>query len=86
MGISFITEPPDARSNYWLNTILLNDRDERDNFLNYSHKNNVMCRPAWMLMNDLPMYRNCTTTNLENARFLQDRLVNIPSSFRIKSL
>jgi perosamine synthetase len=86
LGISFITEPPDSKSNYWLNTILLNDRDDRDNFLNFSHQNKVMCRPAWMLMNELPMYRNCTTTNLENARYLQDRMVNIPSSVRIKSL
>jgi len=86
LEIPFITEPPDARSNYWLNTILLNNRDERDNFLNYSHQNKVMCRPAWILMSDLPMYRSCTATNLEIAGYLQDRLVNIPSSVRAASL
>lgn len=75
----FIAEPENSRSNYWLNSIVMNDRKERDDFLEFSNKNLVMTRPSWELMSNLPMFRNCQTDNLENARFQQERIVNIPS-------
>jgi perosamine synthetase len=80
MGLSFFSEQPDCRSNYWLNTLILDNRKERDEFLKYSNANGVMTRPAWTLMNKLPMYEKCLATNLDNAHWLEDRLVNIPSS------
>lgn len=73
-------EPADCRSNYWLNAILLADRTERDAFLDYANDNGVMSRPAWTLMNKLPMYSHCPALSLEGAQWLEDRLVNIPSS------
>ncbi|HEX2921592.1 MAG TPA: LegC family aminotransferase [Bacteroidales bacterium] len=76
----FISEPPGAQSNYWLNCILLHSKNERDNFLQYSNENQVMTRSAWQLMNRLVMFRNCNTDDLANAYRLADRLVNIPSS------
>lgn len=76
----FISEPTHSRSNYWLNSILMNERKERDDFLEFSNKNHVMARPAWELMNHLPMFKNCQTDLLANARFLQERIVNVPSS------
>ncbi len=75
----FFTEPENAKSNYWLNIILMNDRQERDEFLKYSNENEVMTRPAWQLMNKLPMFQLCQTDNLKNAYDLMDRIVNIPS-------
>ena len=39
-----------------------------------------MTRPAWVLMNKLPMYNNCQTDDISNATWIADRLVNIPSS------
>jgi|TARA_B100002003_G_scaffold242560_1_gene265716 aminotransferase in exopolysaccharide biosynthesis len=83
IGIPFITEPIHARSNYWLNTIVLKDRQERDQFLAYSSANKIQARPVWSLMPHLPMYSNCQTTNLETSQWLEDRLVNVPSSTRI---
>lgn len=79
-GIEFFTEPKYARSNYWLNTLILKDKNERNAFLEYTNKNGVMTRPAWHLMNKLEMYKNCQTGNLDNAEWLADRIVNIPSS------
>ncbi|MCX7698788.1 MAG: LegC family aminotransferase, partial [Candidatus Goldbacteria bacterium] len=35
--ILFVSEPEGARSNYWLNAIILKDREERDAFLEYSN-------------------------------------------------
>lgn len=79
-AIQFITEPENAKANYWLNCILLNDKNERDEFLKYTNDLAVMTRPAWELMNQLEMFRHCQTGNLINSELLADRLVNIPSS------
>jgi perosamine synthetase len=79
-GIPFVTEPPHARSNYWLNAILLDNAAERDEFLALSHQAGIMTRPAWRLMTELPMFRSCQAESLPNARWLDARLVNLPSS------
>jgi len=83
IGIPFITEPAHARSNYWLNAIVLKDRQEREQFLAYSLGKGVQARPVWTLMPRLPMYRYCQCVSLDTAQWLEDRLVNIPSSVRI---
>ena len=83
IGIPFITEPANARSNYWLNTIVLKDRQERDEFLGYATAKGIQARPVWTLMTYLPMYRACQSASIETAQWLEDRLVNIPSSMRV---
>jgi len=79
IGIEFINEPENAKSNYWLNAIKLENKHQRDEFLEYSNKNKVMTRPIWRLMNKLPMYENCQKDDLKNAEYLEERIVNIPS-------
>ncbi|MBE0471766.1 MAG: DegT/DnrJ/EryC1/StrS family aminotransferase, partial [Methyloprofundus sp.] len=81
--IQFIQEPQNATSNYWLNAILLNDKDEQQAFLEYANAQGVMTRPVWTLLNQLPMFKHCQTMPQTNAQWLADRLVNIPSSVRI---
>jgi aminotransferase in exopolysaccharide biosynthesis len=83
IGIPFIAEPAHSRSNYWLNTIVLKDRQERDQFLAYATNKGIQTRPVWALMPNLPMYCHCQCTPIETAQWLEDRLVNIPSSVRI---
>jgi aminotransferase in exopolysaccharide biosynthesis len=83
LGVKFITEPIDAKSNYWLNATLFDDRSERDAFLEYSNDNGVQTRPAWTLLHKLPPYRNCQHAETPNAEYIEDRLVNIPSSVRV---
>jgi dTDP-4-amino-4,6-dideoxygalactose transaminase len=80
LDIKFINEPENAKSNFWLNTIELNSKKERDYFLEYTNSNRVMTRPAWRLMNELPMFINCYTDGLKNAKDLANKIVNIPSS------
>ncbi|MGC9337714.1 MAG: LegC family aminotransferase [Candidatus Cloacimonadia bacterium] len=80
IDIPFAAEPNGCRSNYWLNAILLRDRAERDAFLKYSNDEGVMTRPLWTLMPDLVMYGDCQTDELTNARWLEDRVVCLPSS------
>jgi len=83
LGIKFITEPENSKSNYWLNAILFGDRKQRDEFLEYSNNNGVQTRPAWTLLHTLPPYRHCQHTEMPNAEYIVDRLVNIPSSIRV---
>ncbi len=84
IGVDFFIEPKDCLSNYWLNVIVLKNKTERDNFLQYSNDNGVMTRPIWRLMNRLPMFANCQCGDLSNAEWFEERVVNIPSSVRIK--
>jgi aminotransferase in exopolysaccharide biosynthesis len=82
-NIDFIKEPKDSNSNYWLQAILLNDLKQRDEFLEFTNKNGVMTRPIWRLMNELEMYKYCQKDELKNAKYLEERVVNIPSSVRL---
>lgn len=81
-GVRFFTEPEHASSNYWLNTLLLDDAhgEERDELLDLTNGSGVMTRPTWTLMHTLPMYRNCPRMDLTVAEILERRIVNIPSS------
>lgn len=82
-NIQFFTEPEDSKSNYWLNAVLLNDKEEQLKFLGYTNDHAVMTRPIWELMNKLPMFKDCETDGLQNTVWFADRVVNIPSSVRI---
>jgi len=79
-AISFVREPAGATSNYWLNAIILESREERDAFLKYSNDRGVMTRPIWRMMTELEMFKHCQHDGLENSLWLEDRVVNIPSS------
>lgn len=82
-SIDFVTEISEAKANYWLNSLLLKDRTERDEFLTYANENGVMSRPTWELMHRLDMFKDDLRGDLSNSEWLADRLVNIPSSVRI---
>lgn len=81
--IDFICEPKNSKSNYWLQAVLLNDKKQRDEFLEFTNKNAVMTRPIWKLMNELEIFKDCQSTDLKNSKFLEERVVNIPSSVRL---
>jgi aminotransferase in exopolysaccharide biosynthesis len=79
----FFIEPKDYSSNYWLNIVILKNREERDKFLTYTNDNGVMTRPAWQLMNRLPMFKDCQCGDLSNAEWFEERIINLPSSVRL---
>jgi len=78
--LEFVHEPEYARSNYWLNAIILKDRAERDHFLKATNDQGIMTRPIWRMMNELPMYADCQHDGLEVSKWLEERVVNLPSS------
>lgn len=83
LGLKFCRELPGAKANYWLNAILLNNKNEREVFLEFMNSNGIMSRPVWELMHRLPMFKNEHRGELLNSEWVADRLVNIPSSVRL---
>ena len=81
-GVRFFDEPGYAKSNFWLNLILLDKENAglRDSVLAATNDNGMMTRPAWTLMHKLPMYSHCPTADVSVAEELEARLINIPSS------
>jgi len=80
----FVEEPANSQSNYWLNAIILKDKEERDLFLHETNLKGVTTRPIWTLMNELIMFQDCQSGELPNTEWLEQRVVNIPSSMVIK--
>ncbi len=81
-GVSVFTEPDFARSNYWLNVLLLDEENIvlRDEILELTNKQGIMTRPVWKPMHRLSMYKDCPRMELHVAENLEKRLINIPSS------
>lgn len=84
IGIHHVNEPVNARSNYWLNTIILPDQNTRDQFLEETNNAKIMTRPTWRLLNKLGFYQGCQSDSLKTALWAEERAVNIPSSVRLE--
>jgi dTDP-4-amino-4,6-dideoxygalactose transaminase len=78
----FLKEPEGTRSNYWLCAIILNSQTARNKFLETLNAEGVMVRPIWKLMTELSIYKDCQSGPVENAKWLRDRVVNLPSGVR----
>jgi len=77
-----VAEPEGCRSNYWLQTLLLDESaaGQRDTILTATNDAGLMTRPTWTLMHRLAPYRECPKMNLPVAESLEGRLINLPSS------
>ena len=80
--IELFNEPADTSSNYWLQAILISKEFEylRDEILSETNNAGYMTRPVWGLLNELTQFENCPSMNLDGARDLAKRVINIPSS------
>jgi len=80
-----VSEPKGCRSNYWLQTLLLNESEagERDAVLIATNNAGLMTRPAWTLLHRLAPYRACPKMGLPVAESLEARLINLPSSVHL---
>ncbi len=81
-GINFRTELPQTKVNYWLMCIELENKSERDTFLKETNEKGVMTRPIWQLIFKSSLYSKFQKDQQLNAMYLEDRIVNIPSSVR----
>ena len=83
MNYNFFKEPKDSKSNYWLNSIILKNKNQLDKFLDETNSKGIMTRPVWTLMNKLPMFKDVQCNDLKNSNWLAERVANIPSSVRV---
>jgi aminotransferase in exopolysaccharide biosynthesis len=82
-GIWFVKEREGTKANYWLNAVVFDNLESRNHFLKYTNDNGVMTRPVWTLMYRLPMYKECFRIDTPNAEWLEERVVNMPSSVKL---
>jgi perosamine synthetase len=81
-GVTLFQEPPSTRSNYWLQTLILDTDqvDQRDEVLEALNDNGLMARPAWTLLSSLTPFQGCPRAPLTAAKLLEQRMINVPSS------
>jgi perosamine synthetase len=81
-GVRLVAEPAGCRSNFWLQTLLLDESlsSQRDAVLTVTNDAGLMTRPVWTLMHRMPMYSSTPKAPLPVAESLERRIINIPSS------
>jgi perosamine synthetase len=86
-NVRLVAEPDGCRSNYWLQTLLLDEcaAEWRDDILCATNDLGLTTRPAWTLMHRLPQYRDCPRMPLPVAESLERRLISLPSSAHLAS-
>jgi len=83
-GIEFAEEQANTKANYWLNAAIMQDRQQRDQFLEGTNSKNVMTRPVWTPMHQLRINQDCQHADMSNTEWLADRIVNVPSGSNLR--
>ena len=83
--MDFITEQFNTRANYWLNAVIMQDKQQRDRFIEVTNSSNITTRPVWLPMLKLAINQDCQKNEMTNTEWLSERLVNVPSSVNIKN-
>ena len=68
-----------SASNFWLNAIELENKQERSQWLETCRSENIQCRPVWDLLTNLPYFSGFYTDELIHSKVLNETLMNIPS-------
>jgi perosamine synthetase len=81
-GIRLLSEPTECFSNYWLQTIVLDEPDEelRNLILTDLNEAGLMSRPAWTGLHRLEHFKDNPRMDMEITESLEKRIINIPSS------
>jgi aminotransferase in exopolysaccharide biosynthesis len=79
-AVNFFVPRQGVGSNHWLNAIVATDLAERDQILKDTNAQGVMTRPIWRLMPSLRMFADAENDGLRHSKWLEERVVNIPSS------
>lgn len=82
--MSFVDENINEKSNFWLNAVILKEKKFREIFIKECFENHIFVRPVWKSLPSLKPYQNCQKDALKNTKNLERRLINLPSSVRIK--
>jgi aminotransferase in exopolysaccharide biosynthesis len=80
--LHMVEEPSFARSNYWLQTIILpsSTSNLRDEILDLSNDSGVMTRPIWEPLSNLKHLSKFPKMDLSRVDEYKNRLINLPSN------
>ena len=82
--LQFVTESVNTKANYWLNAVIMKNKQQRNKMLEITNKNDIMTRPVWIPMHKLKINQDCQKDNMSNTEWLSSRIVNVPSSINLK--
>ena len=84
-GFTLIREPKGTRSNYWLQSIMLDPQyeSERDAVLEALNDAGYGARPVWQLMHRMPMFENCPKMPMTTTEDIERRVISLPSGPRL---
>jgi len=83
-NIEFVKECDNSKANYWINTVIMENKKLKEQFLKETNENNIMTRPVWRPMHKLLINQDCQYGDMENTNWLSDRIVNVPSSVNLQ--
>lgn len=80
-GIKLFKEPFFAKSNYWLQTLIFDQKIyDINDVLEIFNNHGVMSRPVWEPLHLLDPFRYCPRSDLSVTERIKFKIVNIPSS------
>lgn len=80
-GISLFKEKSNMRSNYWLQTLIIDDSKHNiEEALEILNNNNIMSRPIWQPLHLLEPFKAYQKSDLSTTELLKKQIINIPSS------
>jgi len=84
-NIELFKEPKNSYSNYWLNTLLVKNKNlkQRDNLIKKLNQKGIAARPVWTLLHKVSYLKKFPKMNLDNAIKLEKQIINLPSSSQL---
>ncbi len=81
-------EPKFCKSNYWLQTILLNKEQKNlsEKIITFAMKKGIQLRPVWRPVHKSKYLRKYPKMKLTNTTDLENRIINLPSSPQLTKL
>ena len=78
-----LDQPEDCKSNFWLHTLVLkkSSKIKKNKILKKFHDNKILARPVWKPLHKLKYLKKYPKMNLKNAELLENKIINIPSSY-----
>ncbi len=78
-------ETKNSKSNFWLQTILLNKPNNilKKKIIEITNKNGIQTRPVWRLLHKLKHFKIYPKMDLKISEKLEKRIINIPSSSQL---
>lgn len=75
-----IAEQAGTVANHWLNALICDSAEERNQLLEYTCRHGVLTRPVWVPMHRLRMYEHCLHGTLDDTEWAASHILNLPSS------